>query len=111
MMSPTSQFKTEQIFDIIPFHSGYHTLLGRTASTRFNAVLHYAYFKLKMPGPRGVITVNGNMERSLHTEEQTAAFAADLQAAEEAARRTTRQDPSGSSKRVRAITPALAKLV
>ena len=28
-----------------------------------------------MPGPRGVITVNGNMARSLHTEEYTAALA------------------------------------
>ena len=32
-----------------------------------------------MPGPRGVITVNGNMERSLHTEEHTAALAAEVQ--------------------------------
>ena len=32
-----------------------------------------------MPGPRGVITINGNMERSLHTEEHTAAIAAEVQ--------------------------------
>ena len=32
-----------------------------------------------MPGPRGVITVNGNMECSLHTEEHTAALAAKVQ--------------------------------
>ena len=32
-----------------------------------------------MPGPRGVITVNGNMERSLRTEEHTAALAAEVQ--------------------------------
>ena len=32
-----------------------------------------------MPGPRGVITVNGNTERSLHTEEHTAALAAEVQ--------------------------------
>ena len=49
------------------------------AFARFNAVLHYAYLKLKMPGPRGVITVNGNMERSLRTEEDTAALAAEVQ--------------------------------
>ena len=42
-------------------------------------VPHYAYIKLKMPGPRGIITVNGNMERSLRTEEQTAALAAEVQ--------------------------------
>ena len=40
---------------------------------------HYAYLKLKMLGPRGVITVNGNMDRSLHTEEHTAALAAEVQ--------------------------------
>ena len=40
---------------------------------------HYAYLKLKMPGPRGVITVNGNTERSLRTEEHTAALAGEVQ--------------------------------
>ena len=67
------------IFDIVPFRSGYHALLGRTAFARFNAVPHYAYLKLKMPGPHGVITVNGNTERSLRTEEHTAALAAEAQ--------------------------------
>ena len=32
-----------------------------------------------MPGPRGVITVNGNTERSLRTEEHTATLAAEVQ--------------------------------
>ena len=32
-----------------------------------------------MPGPRGVITVNGNTERSLRTEEHTAALTAEAQ--------------------------------
>ena len=42
-------------------------------------VPHYAYLKLKMPRPRGVITVNGNTTRSLRTEEHTAALAAEVQ--------------------------------
>ena len=42
-------------------------------------VPHYAYPKLKMPGPRGIIIVNGNTKRSLHTEEHTAALAAEVQ--------------------------------
>ena len=50
----TDNFRSEElIFDIVPFRSGYHALLGRTAFARFNAVPHYAYLKLKMPGPRG----------------------------------------------------------
>ena len=76
----SDNFRSEElIFDIVPFRSGYHALLGRTAIVRFNAVPHYAYLKLKMPGPRGIITVNGNTEHSLYTEEHTAALAAEVQ--------------------------------
>ena len=77
--SPDNFRSEELIFDIVPFRSGYHALLERTAFDRFNAVPHYAYLKLKMPGPRGVIIVNGNTERSLRTEEHTAALAAETQ--------------------------------
>ena len=77
--SPDNFRSEELIFDIVPFRSCYHTLLGRTAFAKFNAVPHYAYLKLKMPGPRGVITVNANTERSLPTEEHTAALAAEVQ--------------------------------
>ncbi|XP_073354658.1 uncharacterized protein [Aegilops tauschii subsp. strangulata] len=76
--SPDNFPSEELIFDIVPFRSGYHALLGRTAFTRFNAVPQYAYLKLKMPEQRGVITVNGNMERSLRTEEHTTALAAEV---------------------------------
>ena len=76
----SDNFRSEElIFDIVPFRSGYHAPLGRTTFARFKAVPHYAYLKLKMPGPRGVITVNGNTERSLRTEEHTAAHAAEAQ--------------------------------
>ena len=77
--SPDNFRSEELIFDIVSFCSGYHALLGRTAFARFNAVPHYSYLKLKMPRPRGVITVNGNTERSLRTEEHTAALAAEAQ--------------------------------
>ena len=46
------------------------------AFARFNAVPHYAYLKLKMPGPRGIIIVSGNTERSLRAEECVAALEA-----------------------------------
>ena len=77
--SPDNFRSEDLIFDIVPFRSGYHALLRRTAFARFNAVPHYAYLKHKMPGPHGVITVNGNTERSLRTEEHTAALAAEVQ--------------------------------
>ena len=77
--SPDNFRSEELIFDIVPFRSGYHALLGRTAFAKFNPVPHYAYLKLKMPGPHGVITVNRNTERSLRTEEHTTALAAEVQ--------------------------------
>ena len=77
--SPDNFRSEELIFDIVPFRSGYHALLGRTTFAKFNAVPHYAYLKLKMPGPRGVITVNGNTEHSLRIEEHTVALAAEMQ--------------------------------
>ena len=64
--SPDNFRSEELIFDIAPFRSGYHALLERAAFARFNAVLHYAYLKLKMPGPRGVISIRGNTKHSLH---------------------------------------------
>ena len=47
------------------------------AFARFNAVPHYAYLKLKMPGPHGIIIVSGNTERSLRAEECVADLAAE----------------------------------
>ena len=68
-------------FDIVPLCSSCHALLGRTAFARFNAVPHYTYLKLKMPAPRGTITINGNTECSLRTEEHTRATAVKYKAA------------------------------
>ena len=40
VFSSPDNFRSEElIFDIVPFRSGYHALLGRTAFARFNAVL------------------------------------------------------------------------
>ena len=38
---------------------------------------HYAYRKLKMPGPRGIITVHGKAEPSFGTNKYTTALAAE----------------------------------
>ena len=99
--SPDNFRSEELIFDIVPFRSGYHALLGRTTFARFNAVPHYAYLKVKMLGPRGVITVNGNTERSLRMEEHTAALAAEAQIS--LLRQTTNSaiQPPDTVKRVR----------
>ena len=76
--SPGNFRSEELLFTIAPFHSGYHALLGRTAFARFNALPHYGYLTLKMPGACGVITVSGITERSSRAEEQATALAAGL---------------------------------
>ena len=63
-------------FHIGPFQSSYQALLGHEAFTRFNAIPHYASLTLKMPGPRGIITVNGSIKRSLRAEENATALTA-----------------------------------
>ena len=70
-------FRRENLtFHIAPFESGYQALLGREAFACFNAIPHYASLMLKMPGPLGIITVNGNIKRSLRAEESVTALAA-----------------------------------
>ena len=100
----SDNFRSEElIFDIVPFRSGYHALLGRTTFARFNAVPHYAYLKLKMPKPRGVITVNGNTKHSVRTEEHTAALAAEVQSGLLKQNFNSMAELSNTVKRVRTI--------
>ena len=89
------------IFNIVPFCSSYHALLGRTAFSHFNGVPHCAYLKLKMPGPCGIITINGNMERSLRIEEHTAAIAAEVQTGPIKPHTSSAIKPPDNVKRVR----------
>ncbi|XP_020176680.2 uncharacterized protein [Aegilops tauschii subsp. strangulata] len=56
--------KEKLTFEVVDFHSAYHAILGRPAYARFMARPCYVYLKLKMPGPKGVITVTGNRQRA-----------------------------------------------
>ena len=94
------------IFDIVPFRSGYHALLGRTAFACFNAAPHYTYLKLKMPGPRGVIIINENTECSLRTEEHTAALATEVQSCPIKPHTSLASKPPDFVKRVRSVPQA-----
>src|ERR1043165_7577195 len=60
-----TNFRKENLdFEVVEWKSQYHAILGRPAFARFMAVPHYAYLKLKMPGPHGVITIGGSFVRS-----------------------------------------------
>jgi hypothetical protein len=51
-------------FEVMDWPSQYHAILERPAFSRFMAVPHYTYLVLKMPGPKGIITVKGSFEVS-----------------------------------------------
>ena len=69
-------YRSEEItFQVAPFNSGYHTLLGRDAFTRFQVVPHYRYMKLKMPGPNGIITLASDPYIALRAKNKTASLA------------------------------------
>jgi hypothetical protein len=60
-----SNFHTETlIFEVVDFDGSYHTILGRLCYAKFMTVPNYTYVKLKMPGPNGIITVSGSIEKA-----------------------------------------------
>jgi hypothetical protein len=71
-----ANYRTERIsFEVVNFQSPYHCVLGRQEFSKFMAMPHYAYNMMKMPGPRGVITVRGDTDLSLECEDNGAKLA------------------------------------
>ncbi|XP_020197284.1 uncharacterized protein [Aegilops tauschii subsp. strangulata] len=61
----SKNFRKEKLtFEVVDFDSAYHDILGRPAYACFMARPCYVYLKLKMPGPKGVITVTQNRQRA-----------------------------------------------
>ena len=50
---------------MVDLSSVYRALLGRPVLAKFMAVPHYAYLKMKMTGPKGLITITGDYRKSL----------------------------------------------
>ncbi|KAK1611269.1 hypothetical protein QYE76_034942 [Lolium multiflorum] len=79
MFGKPDHFRTERIeFEVVDLVSPYHALLGRPALTKFMAVPHYGYLKMKLPGPKGVITVAGDYRRSMDYATQSSKMAQTL---------------------------------
>ena len=56
---------TEYIkFEVANFNASYHAILGRPAMARFMAIPHYIYLLLKMPEPKGVLSLRGDIKKS-----------------------------------------------
>jgi hypothetical protein len=70
-------------FEVVDLNSPYHALLGRPTLAKFMAVPHYAYLKMKLTAPRGVITVTGCYKKSIECARSSSKLAEALVVAEE----------------------------
>jgi hypothetical protein len=60
--STEENFRTQYLsFEVADFKSSYHAILGHPMLARFMAIPHYTYLVLKMPAPKGVLTVYGDL--------------------------------------------------
>jgi len=53
-------YRTEYVnFEVAEFEASYHAILGRSSLTKFMAIPNHTYLLLKMPAPKGVLSVKG----------------------------------------------------
>ncbi|KAI4972875.1 hypothetical protein ZWY2020_003800 [Hordeum vulgare] len=84
LFSDKAHFRHESIwFEVVGLSSPYHTLLGRPALAKFMAIPHYAYLKMKMSGPKGIITIAGDYKKSLECAQDSSRLADAMVIAEE----------------------------
>jgi hypothetical protein len=61
---PYNFHKETLTFEVVVFRGAYHAILGRPCYAKFMAVPNYTYLKMKMLGPKGVITVGSSIEHA-----------------------------------------------
>src|SRR3954465_11821298 len=65
VLDDSKNYRKEKLtFEVVDFQSAYHAILGGPAYACFMARPCYVYLKLKMPGPRGMITITGNQKKA-----------------------------------------------
>jgi hypothetical protein len=69
-------FRTETLtFEVVGFSGTYHAILGRLAYAKLMAVPNYTYLKLKIPRPRGIITVGPTYQHAYKCDAECFQFA------------------------------------
>jgi hypothetical protein len=69
-------FCTETLtFEVVGFSGTYHAILRRSAYVKFMAAPNYTYLKLKIPGPKGIITVGPTYQRAYECDAECFQFA------------------------------------
>jgi hypothetical protein len=71
-----SNFRKETLtFEVVGFRGTYHAVLGRPCYAKFMAVPNYTYLKLKMPGPKGTITVRSTYRHAYECDVECVEYA------------------------------------
>jgi len=55
-------------FEVAEFETSYHTILGRPSLTKFLAIPNHTYLLLKMPAPKGVLSIYRDLQTSYACE-------------------------------------------
>jgi hypothetical protein len=51
-------------FEVVDFQDTYHAILGILCFVKYMVVPHYAYLNMKMLGPKGIITISGDLQNA-----------------------------------------------
>jgi hypothetical protein len=71
-----SNFRKETLtFEVVGFRGTYHAVLGRPCYAKFMVVANYTYLKLKMSGPKGVITVGSTYRHAYECDMECVEYA------------------------------------
>jgi hypothetical protein len=71
-----SNFRKETLtFEVVGFRGTYHALLGRPCYAKFMAVPNYTYLNLKMPDPKGIITVGSTYRHAYECDVEYVEYA------------------------------------
>jgi hypothetical protein len=62
-------------FEVMDLPSAYQVILGRPCYAKFMVVPNYAYLKLKLSGPHGIITISGDLHQAHSYEEENLSIA------------------------------------
>jgi hypothetical protein len=71
-----SNFQKETLtFEVVGFRGTYHAVLGRPCYAKFMVVPNYMYLKLKMPDPKGTITVGSTYRHAYECDVECVEYA------------------------------------
>ncbi|XP_066374850.1 uncharacterized protein [Miscanthus floridulus] len=95
-------------FEVVGFPGTFHAILGRPCYTKFMVVPNYTYFKLKIPGLGGVITVGTSFQCAYECEVECCGHAAAIIASGELAaiKREVTEEAPDTKKSVGSFKPA-----